>query len=39
VSMAEIAQFLAHSSEAVTFRTYARFSTQYLRRAAAALES
>jgi integrase len=38
VPMAEIAQFLGHSSESVTFRTYARFSPSYLQRAAAALE-
>jgi integrase len=38
VSMAEIAQFLGHSSESITFRTYARFSPSYLKRAAAALE-
>jgi integrase len=38
VPMAEIAQFLGHSSEAVTFHVYARFSPDYLRRAAAALE-
>jgi integrase len=38
VPMAEIAQYLGHSSENVTFRTYARFSPTYLKRAAAALE-
>jgi integrase len=38
VPMAEIAQFLGHSSESITFRTYARFSPTYLQRAAAALE-
>lgn len=38
VSMAEIAQFLGHSSQNVTFKTYARFSPSYLRRAASALE-
>jgi integrase len=38
VPMAEIAQLLGHSSESVTFRTYARFSPSYLQRAAAALE-
>jgi integrase len=38
VPMAEIAQFLGHSSESVTFRTYARYSPDYLRRAASALE-
>jgi integrase len=36
VPMAEIAQYLGHSSESVTFRTYARFSPTYLQRAAAA---
>lgn len=38
IPMAEIAQYLGHSSESVTFRTYARFSPDYLRRAASALE-
>lgn len=38
VPMAEIAQFLGHSSESVTYRVYARFSPSYLRRAASALE-
>lgn len=38
VSMAEIAQFLGHSSESVTYRVYARFSPDHLRRAAGALE-
>lgn len=38
VSMAEIAQYLGHSSESVTFRTYARFSPTHLRKAASALE-
>jgi site-specific recombinase XerD len=37
VAMAEIAQFLGHSSEAVTFKVYARFSPNYLRKAAAVL--
>jgi integrase len=36
--MSEISQFLGHSSEAVTFRVYARYSPDYLRRAAASLE-
>jgi integrase len=36
--MSEIAQFLGHSSEAITFRVYARYSPDYLRRAAAVLE-
>jgi integrase len=38
VSMAEIGQFLGHTSSTVTFRVYARFSRDYLRRAAGALE-
>ena len=38
VPMAEIAQFLGHSSKSGTFRTYARFSPTYPKRAAAALE-
>jgi hypothetical protein len=38
VTMAEIAQFLGHSSEAVTFKVYARFSPTYLRKAAAVLD-
>lgn len=36
--MAEIAQYLGHSKEAITFRVYARFSPDYLRGAANALE-
>jgi len=39
ISMAEIAQFLSHTTEKVTFATYARYSPDYLRRAASALES
>ena len=38
VPIAEIAQYLGHSSESVTYRVYARFSPDYLRRAASALE-
>ncbi len=38
VSMDEIAQYLGHSSPAVTFKVYARFSPDYLRKAASALE-
>ena len=38
VPIAEIAQYLGHTSESVTYRVYARFSPSYLRRAAAALE-
>ena len=37
VKMSEIAQFLGHSSEAITFRVYARFSPTHLRKAAAVL--
>lgn len=36
--MAEIAQYLGHASERVTFRIYARYSPEYLRGAASALE-
>lgn len=36
--MVEIAQYLGHSSEKVTFKIYARFSPDYLRGAASALE-
>jgi integrase len=38
VPMAEIAQYLGHTSVRVTERVYARFSPDYLRGAAAALE-
>lgn len=38
VPMSEIAQYLGHSSAAVTYRVYARYSPDYLRRAALALE-
>jgi integrase len=38
VPMAEISQLLGHSNTRVTEQTYARFSPDYLRRAAAALE-
>jgi integrase len=38
VPMAEISQYLGHSSTGVTERVYARYSPQYLRRAASALE-
>lgn len=37
-SMNEIAQFLGHTTPTITFRTYARFSPQHLRKAAKALE-
>lgn len=36
--MAEIAQYLGHSSPEITYRVYARYSPSYLRGAAAALE-
>ncbi len=39
VSMAEIAAYLGHSDDRVTSKHYARFSPDYLRRAARALES
>jgi integrase len=38
VPMAEIAQYLGHTSEKITFRVYARFSGTYLRKAMGALE-
>ena len=38
VPISEVAQFLGHSSEAITFRVYGRFSPTYLRKAAGALE-
>lgn len=38
VPMSEIAQYLGHSSTKVTERVYARYSPDYLRRAAEALE-
>jgi integrase len=38
VPMAEIAQYLGHSSVSVTYRVYARYGPDYLRRAASALE-
>ena len=37
-SMAEIAQVLGHSDERITYRVYARFSPDHLRRAMTALE-
>lgn len=37
-SIAEIAQFLGHTNQATTFRTYARFSPDFLRKAAKSLE-
>lgn len=36
--MSEVAQYLGHSSEAVTFSTYGRYSPEHLREAANALE-
>ncbi len=38
VPMAEIGQYLGHSSESVTYRVYARFSPTYQRKAASVLE-
>lgn len=38
VPMAEISQYLGHSDSKITERVYARFSPEYLRHAAAALE-
>src|SRR5579885_228458 len=38
VPIEEVAQYLGHSSNSVTYRVYARFSPSYLRRAASALE-
>lgn len=38
ISMDEIAQYLGHSSPAITFKVYARFSPDYLRKAASALD-
>ena len=38
VPISEVAQYLGHSSEKVTFTTYARFGDEYLKKAAAALE-
>jgi integrase len=37
VPMEEIAQYMGHTNPAVTFRVYARFSPQYLRRGAYAI--
>lgn len=38
ISMDEIAQLLGHSDPGVTFKVYARFPPNYLRKAASALE-
>jgi integrase len=38
IPMEEIAQFLGHSDASTTYRIYARYSPEYLRRAARALE-
>jgi integrase len=38
VPMAEIAQYLGHSSPATTYRVYARYSPDYLQKAAKSLE-
>jgi integrase len=37
-SMAEVAQFLGHSNQAMTFKVYGRYSPDYLRKLAASLE-
>ena len=39
VPMEEIAQFMGHTSPAITFRTYARYSPEYLRRAGDAIST
>ena len=39
ISMDEIAQLMGHTNTSITFKVYARFSPQYLRRAVNALES
>lgn len=38
VSMDEIAQFLGHTNPSITYRVYARFSPEYLQKAAKALD-
>ncbi|WP_363311552.1 site-specific integrase [uncultured Devosia sp.] len=38
VAMDEIAQFLGHTDPRITYRVYARFSPEYLRKAASALD-
>jgi len=38
ISMSEISQYLGHSNTSITERVYARYSPDYLRKAAAALE-
>lgn len=38
VPMEEIAQYLGHSNASITYKAYARYSPEYLRRAAAALD-
>jgi integrase len=38
VSIEEVAQFLGHTDTRITFKTYARFSPSYLRKAANSLE-
>lgn len=38
ISMAEIAQYLGHSTPAITYRVYARYSPDHLRKAASALD-
>jgi integrase len=34
----QVAQYLGHTNPAITYKAYARFSPQYLKKAAAALE-
>lgn len=38
IEMAEIAQYLGHSTPSITYRVYARYSPTHLRKASAALE-
>jgi integrase len=39
IPMEEIAQYMGHTSPAVTFRTYARYSPDYLRKASDAIST
>jgi len=38
ISMSEIAQYLGHSDSTITERVYAKYSPEYLKTAASALE-
>lgn len=38
ISMSEIAQYLGHTNPGITFRVYAKYSPEHLRKAASALE-